>query len=101
MICCNVVAGYFPQYDPLWTQCHCPIDSIIALTLYKILSSDASYLVTASELSLIKSISVSGAISWNNLNEEQYELFQKQVKKICDKEMISFLEFDFLYWEQR
>lgn len=101
MFCCYVAAGYFPQYGMAWLQCHCPIDSIIAKIIYEILKSDPSYSVGANELELVKSISVSGKISWNNLNEEQYNLFQEQVKKICAKESVSPLEFDFLHWEQR
>ena len=101
MFCCNVVAGYFPQYDSVWAKCHCPIDSIIAKITCELLSSDTQYSATAEELALVKSISVSGTVSWNTLNEEQYNLFQKQVKRICDRESVSPLEFDFLHWEQR
>lgn len=101
MFCCKDVAGYFPQYDSVWAKCHCPIDSIIAKNIYEILKSDSSYSVEANELKLVKSISVSGKISWNNLNEEQYNLFQEQVKKICAKESVSPMEFDVLHWEKR
>lgn len=95
LLCCNRMAGYFPRFDPIWDKCHCPVDTIIAKRTLELLSSD-----TLSEETsfVLKSISQSGPVSWNHLNEEQYLIFQNQVKKICKKKEISPLEFDFLFW---
>ena len=87
--------GLFPEFDGVWAKCHCPIDSIIAEQLYNILVT-MNY--PKDELVLSKSISRSGSVNWNNINEEQYKKFQSQVNEFCKKEKITPLEFDFKYW---
>ena len=85
----------FPEFDSIWSQCHCPIDTIIAKSLNTQLQRIGA---SQAELELSYLISRSKKISWNNISEKNYETFQKQVLQVCEVDNITPLQFDFLYW---
>ncbi len=86
----------FPEFNEVWKECHCPIDTIISKQVYNQLSKMN---VTPNELVLSKKIAKSDTvINWNNITKKDYCKMQSQIKQICKKERIYSLEFDFLYW---
>lgn len=98
--CPNYPDGMFHQFNSIWDKCHCPIDSIISKSLYaKLIAYNSTIAPIAPiDLQLVKSISESGAINWNNINSTQYAKYRELMDIICKKESISHLTFDLLYW---
>lgn len=98
-MCCS---NKFPEMDFLWSQCHCPIDSIIAQR------ADTLCIVCGLERSeMMKSIAENGKKNWNNMDEKkQYDEVRNKIREITEKCIINNsatehpteLEFDFLLW---
>lgn len=95
-MCCS---GKFPEIE--FSQCHCPIDSIIAQR------ADALCIVCGLERSeKMKSIARSGKPNWNNMDTDEYGEVRKKIREITEKCTINNsdtvhpteLEFDFLLW---
>jgi hypothetical protein len=42
---------------------------------------------------------VGDGVNWNTIAHEDYRTFQQTVKAVSQKENITPLQFDFLYWE--
>ena len=87
--------------DINFTNCHCPIDSVIAqraVTLCLVCNEKPS--------DEIVSIARSGDINWNNMRETQYRTVRENIQKIKNEFTINNpdtvhpteLEFDFLFW---
>lgn len=86
----------FPEFNDVWKECHCPIDTIISKQVYDQL---VKMKIPTAELELSKKIAKSDSVvNWNNITKKDYYKLQSQIKQICDKERIYLLEFDFLYW---
>lgn len=100
LYCANVMTNgkMFSEFNSIWSKCYCPVDSVIAKKLYVLMSK---HNFTDEEKELVKSISKNGAINWNNIDRDNYRLFQDIVARCCQYEGIdiSKLEFDFLYWD--
>ena len=79
--CARVKKDMLAQFDGVFAHCHCPIDSKIAERILKLMNeADARY-------GLIKSVSISGATNWNNID-------------YAANENLTALEFDFVHWEK-
>lgn len=91
------VKDLFPEYENVWSQCHCPIDSVIAGQLYKQLKLLG---LPEDELELSRKIYLSNKITWNYISEIDYKKFQNQVLTICKQQNITPLQFDFKYWNK-
>lgn len=84
-----------------FTNCHCPIDSVIAqraVTLCLVCNKKPS--------DEIVSIARSGETNWNNMEQSDYENVRKNIQEIKNEFKINNsdtrnpteLEFDFLFW---
>lgn len=92
------VRDIFPEFNEIWKECHCPIDTVIAKQIHKKL---LEMNIKTSELMLSDKISKSDSkINWNYICQKDYATIQEQVKQICNKENIYPIEFDFLYWKK-
>lgn len=91
------VKELFPEYEEVWCKCHCPVDTKISEQLNNQLKLLG---LSEDELKLSHKISLSYKITWNNISEEDYKTFQKQVLKVCSQQDITPLQFDFKYWRK-
>lgn len=96
------VKDKFAKFDKIWGNCHCPIDSIILDRLYNILKDilkEEPSLCDPVEFECVKEYaSGTGKKNWNNLNEDDYNTIQQVIAKVCKRNNITPLQFDFLYW---
>ena len=92
----------FPEMELLWSQCHCPIDRIIAQR------ADTLCIICGLKRSeKMKSIAESGEFNWNKMEtKDQYDEVRNKIREITKKCIINNsatehpteLEFDFLLW---
>ena len=77
----------------LFRNCHCPMDSVV---MKKIVENKEKYLFEK----------IGFEIPWSRLkisdtkSLEEYERFQKYIKKIAEREKIYPIEVDFLLWDE-
>jgi hypothetical protein len=82
-----------------FSQCHCPMDNEMIKNVKKELkkSNDAK----AEEL--LKKYRESEKVAWSRIecrNTDQYEIFQKCVQYLADKEGLSPIEYDYWMWKK-
>lgn len=87
----------FPEFNCIWEECHCPIDTVISKQIHIKLTQMG---FEQSELMLSYKVANSDStVNWNNITKNDYLKLQNQIKYICEKENIYPIEFDFLYWK--
>lgn len=93
LYCFNLCSLY--NFKFIFEFCHCPIDTHVASIVCKKIKADE-----CGVLNLARRIATSEkGYSWNFITEENYLQIEKTIKIICDKEKITPLQFDILYWQ--